>query len=304
MGDLFLYYGNGKRLVGAVYSVFGDESHDESCCRVFAVGGVLGSDEDWNSLKAAWEARTGGRVFHAADCETDHGDYADFDHKQNLKLYAELTRLLAGSRLLGFGAAISLEHHKEIFPDALDNQPYYLCFRVVIANFAARAAVLIPQDKVRFVFDRNPETEYNAGRLYDYMANLPEWRFREYLADEISFATRKNIGIQAADLVARETMKHLDNQLGPKPRDPRKSMLSLANTKRFHFDFFLKKYFEELKGKASTMDRLSMTQYNAWREALNLPDTFDARIRYNVYLDDLGRKAEAPLSLGPFPDFF
>jgi hypothetical protein len=304
--DLFLYYGQGKRLVGAVYSVFGDESHDENCSRVFAVGGVLGSTEDWNSLKTAWEERTGGRVFHAADCETDFGDFAGADHQENQRLYADLTKLLVGSRLMGFGAAISLEDHKNIFPDALDNQPYFLCFRWVIAHFTAIVAALVPQDKVKYTFDRNPETAYSSSRLYDYMAALPEWRFREYLADEVSFDTRKNIGIQAADLVARETMKHLDNQIGPVPREIRRSMRALGESRRFHFDFFRKGYLEALRRNAAEMNcpGYSISEYHEWRERLRLPDTVEVRMRYHIHLDDLDRKAGVALDLGPVPRFF
>ena len=41
--------------------------------------------------------------------------------------------------------------------------------------------------------------------------------------DEIGFATKKTIGIQAADLITREAMKVLDNRIGPVRRLSRTS---------------------------------------------------------------------------------
>jgi hypothetical protein len=70
-------------VVAIVLSVFGDESADETKQRVFAVAGVVGNEDQWAALEAAWIARTGGIPFHAKDCESDQGDYADKDHQEN-----------------------------------------------------------------------------------------------------------------------------------------------------------------------------------------------------------------------------
>lgn len=78
-------------------------------------------------------------------------------------------------------------------------------------------------------------------KLGQVMVHQPEWRFHPYMADEVSIASRKEVGIQAADLVAREAMKHLDNQIGPKQRLTRGSLRALEKTKRFGFISTLKK---------------------------------------------------------------
>ena len=56
-------------------SVFGDESSDEKKQRVFAVAGVIGSEEMWNAIEPRWVSRTGGIPFHANNCDSDQGDY-------------------------------------------------------------------------------------------------------------------------------------------------------------------------------------------------------------------------------------
>lgn len=61
-----------KRRV-AVVTVYGDESSDETHKRVYAVAGLFGSQEQWDALELKWLARTGGKIFHGADCESDTG---------------------------------------------------------------------------------------------------------------------------------------------------------------------------------------------------------------------------------------
>ena len=70
------------------------------------------------------------------------------------------------------------------------------------------------------------------------------------LFDEISFAcSKKQPRIQIGDLLARETMKHLDNIIGPKQRITRKSMTALQETEHFGFNFYMREYFEDLRRK-------------------------------------------------------
>ena len=57
-------------------SAFGDESFDEGKQRVFAVAALFGNQQTWDALELKWIARTGGVVFHAAECESDMGDFA------------------------------------------------------------------------------------------------------------------------------------------------------------------------------------------------------------------------------------
>ena len=48
--------------------------------------------------------------------------------------YADLTKALAGSKLLGFGSAMDLAGYLEFFGDAPADIPYYRCFRDVVCQ--------------------------------------------------------------------------------------------------------------------------------------------------------------------------
>src|SRR5438270_628999 len=83
-------------------SIFGDESADAHKQRVFAVSGLIGTDIQWDQLKAQWSERIGNVIFHATDCESDKGDFKDRPHQENLKLYEDLTKILVASEIRGY----------------------------------------------------------------------------------------------------------------------------------------------------------------------------------------------------------
>lgn len=227
-------------------AVFGDESHDESNQRVFAVAALFGSEDQWSALEAQWRARVGDRIFHAAACDSDAGEFATATHAENKALYKDLTQILSNSRIIGFGSAIDLAGWREFFPGVPEDIPYYRCFRNVVVQCGKWVQMAIPRGPVKFTFDSRRESNYNAGVLYDYLVNLPEWKDAEDF-DEISFGSRKSIGIQAADLYTREVMKHLDNMIGPVRRPMRRSMEALQNVHRFGGDFFMREHFQDFR---------------------------------------------------------
>jgi len=210
-----------KRLVIAMLSIFGDESSDEKEQRTYTVSGIAGTQEDWDKLAPLWKERTGGIPFHGAECEAGKGPYKKMEKRDRLQLYADLVKILSRSRLMGFAATIDLQGFKSCFPHILPSEPYHLCFRKVLTYFAFMGYILIPQEKVRFTFDLNSKIQYSTVKLFEWVKGISEkeWKY-SITVDEIAFASRKDeagIGIQAADIIAREAMKHYDNFFaGPK----------------------------------------------------------------------------------------
>jgi hypothetical protein len=249
--------------------VYGDESMDETKQRVCAVAGIIGTEDQWKALEWKWTRRTNGVSFHGNDCDSDHGDYITRPHWENKGLYRELTTLLANSGLAGYGQAIDLVAKNAVFPESED-LAYYTAFqRVVIAmkSFAQHAG-----DIAEMTFDMRLESEHNAGFLYGAIRdNEPDWA--RYLASKISFEFAKdNPRIQIADLLAREAMKALDNQIGPKKRPTRKSWQALLNTGRFVVFGFSTEWFEDLKRKMPEFEQkadMNREMYIEWLRQRN-----------------------------------
>jgi hypothetical protein len=271
--------------------IFGDESADETQQRTFAVSGLIAAPGIWESFQQRWLERTGGKVFHAADCEGDHRDFGITpvnSHADNLRLYADLVQILAHSGVRGYAASLDVGAWMEAFPGAPKDFGYYKCLTEVMKHFA-----YTPEyhdgTELEFTLDRRQESEHNAGLLYQYFAILPEWKERNvFLGAKVSFDSRKNVRIQAADIIAREAMKYLDN-LDKRPM--RRSLRVLAELPGapFKFDFFGREYCFDTKAKWPQLENatgMCPENYLAWLKENKLTsDNWSNRFRYVNWLN-------------------
>ncbi len=137
--------------------------------------------------------------------------------------------MLAESELFGFATAMNIQDFVKGYPGSHPKEePYYLCFAEVAARCAGLGYVSVPAQQVDITFDQNFERDPSIADLYEYLGSLDDWPFHERLG-KTSFANyRKESGIQVADLVAREVMKHMENtMLASRERWSRHSFVKL-----------------------------------------------------------------------------
>jgi hypothetical protein len=263
--------------------IYGDESHDSSKQRVFVVAGLLGDAGQWASLKESWTERTGGTTFHAADCESGYGDYRNAAADDRGRLHLDLTRILANSGTIGWGLGIDLAGCRRAFPDMLPAQIYCSGFLRTLDFLLNKAHSRTPPQPVEIVFDRHPETKHNFGLLFQYASEEGEWKKQGSLPANVKFATRAEIGIQAADLWAREMMKFLDGNLFSKDYVPRPQWTTLMSTRRFGGDLQLTEYFDDMKRKMPALEAqtgMSSAEYVVWLQKKRRHDNQSNRIAY------------------------
>jgi hypothetical protein len=275
-----------------VLSAFGDESADETGQRVFAVAVVIGSEDAWRPAESAWVARTGGAIFHATDCESEFANDPDRSkHPTNQELYKDLTNIIASSYLFGGGMVLDLMAYREYFPGVPDDTAYYKCFTDVIRWTAEAAARFPVPEPIEYTFDCRLKSAYNSGVLYDMLVNMPEWKANIFMRHKLSFAGNKNPRIQMADLVARETMKWLDNEIGPRKRPLRKSMAALAASNGFFFEKMDREYCARWRDQMpNLMAQVGFTEqaYAEWLGSHGLDDNITNRLRYLAWLQNKG----------------
>jgi hypothetical protein len=122
---------------------------------------------------------------------------------------------------------------------------------------------------------------------------MADWDCSSFLCKKLSIAARSAIGIQAADLYAREVMKHLDNLVGPVKRPMRRSFQALRETNRFGCDFHVREYFQDFRNKFDELALkvgMSREQYREWLEKYDQADSISSR---HSYLIDLDRRSTA-----------
>lgn len=233
---------------------YGDDSADEKRERVCSVASVVGSWPAWRLLEREWLIRTNGIPFHATDCETNHGVYRNNSNAENKALYKDLATMVANSHLYGVGIAIDLKAMNDVFPGA-EEISYYRAF-LEIMQVMTRAAKE-GGEIADITFDMRLDTVPNLAMLYGSVReNEPDWS--PYLADELHFAySRNQPRLQVADLIAYETMKALDNVVGPVKRPRRQSMKVLEESDRFWTKAYSVDWFNGLKSQYSEVEKLA-----------------------------------------------
>jgi hypothetical protein len=263
--------------------VYGDESMDETCQRVCAVAGIVGTEEQWAALQAKWIERNGGIPFHANQCESDQGAYRDNTHQENQALYKDLITLLADSGLQGYASSVDLVAQSKAFPKAanISQHTYYKVFIDVLEAMVFFAENVT--DVAELTFDNRVQSNHNAALIYASLReSRPSWK--EHLASKILFGSSEdNARIQVADLFAREAMKALDNVVGPIKRPIRKSWEALRDTQRFVVDSWGEDYFRDLlpdlKGAGERWG-IRPSEYRAWLAETNRNHSMTAYVEY------------------------
>lgn len=282
-----------------MYTVFGDESHDPTRKKVFAVSGVLATQEEWDEFEVKWLERTNGQVIHSADLQGGYGDFKNIPHEVREKLYRDLIGIIADSTLIGFGIVTDIEAYKTVYTDAPDYAPYVHCFRRVIEYFAELGGRLIPQDKINFRFHVNTRMEQTASNLFYEYRKRTDWEHGVYLND-IGFISSETVGIQVADLYARELMKFGDRNFD-KPKDEtfimsfRKSFKVLADTGKFGGDFFGREYWDDYKKHFPEIIKtagFSEHDLAVWLSDNRLADNGPNRTRFFAHINEIDRQQE------------
>jgi hypothetical protein len=216
---------------------YGDESADDTNSRVFSVAGVIGTEDEWAEAMRLWLRRTRGLPFHANKCESQFAKTDREKHEGNLKLYRDLTVILAESHLVGIAVSLDIKSRDECLPGIPKDFGYYKCLTDVLVNLgqitrAFNADPNEPEDaKVEFTFASRVESDGTAGTIYRMFRTLPEWADTSIFDAKVSFeAATKEPRLEVADLLAREAMKEVDRKLTQSARPQRRSFQALDNT--------------------------------------------------------------------------
>jgi hypothetical protein len=251
--------------------MYGDESADETKSRAFAVAGVVGSDDEWAPAIRAWLRRTRGLPFHANHCESEFAHHPDTQkHKDNLKLYKDLTTILVESDLAGFAVALDLESHRAMFPEVERDFAYFKALADLIGS-SAGTAKRINEDRtldwdvrLEYTFDSRLESDGTASILYTMLSNEPEWAGTGIFDTGIKFEGGDEPRLEMADLLARESMKELDRKITNSTRPMRRSRQALEHSGKFKFLERRRDYWERLRAVVQKDGAAVIADFARW----------------------------------------
>ncbi len=173
---------------------------------------------------------------------------------------------------------------KSYLSDAIEDAPYYHCFMHVVMGLAERGYLSNPRKKVQFNFDKNLRRRHNSILMLECLSEWPGCEYGQYIdAGDIRFLSHEHIEIQAACLLAHDTMKHLDNILLAEGLPTRKSLNRLLKTNRFLCHIYNKEYFEDISKIIDSYDNNNTSwrdDYPQWLLERRLDDNNSNRIGY------------------------
>lgn len=200
----------GVRQYAMILEAYFDDSSDEKHEKYVAYGGLIGSAEQWDAQLMGWGAVTKGlkEPFRSTDCETAHGQFEGVDKPERVVRMALAVGALHATELRGFASIIPVGLYREVFPQSEPDDPSLLTLRQTIMNMAYIADGL--HTDVQIWFEKGSQ-DAAINRVFDSIAEYSTWKPTERLR-AITFDTKRSAHLQAADLVAREAFKHIDNR--------------------------------------------------------------------------------------------
>jgi hypothetical protein len=188
-----------------------DDSSDPLRQEYFLAGGLLADEERWIDFESAWKKATEHleQPFRSTDCECQHGQFADWNKSDCDALMAQLVGLLDEHRIGGFASVIPVPDFQAVFPQLDKLAPYLLAVEHTFLNMAHIAAKT--DEEIHVWFEQGTAPDADIMRIYKRLKNLECWEHRRRITN-ISFADKRMPQLQAADLVAREALKHMQNR--------------------------------------------------------------------------------------------
>jgi hypothetical protein len=224
-----------KRFMAVLTFKF-DESYKDK--RTLVVAGWFADDKQWRRLESRWQKAIAfenqslppeHRIsrYHAAEMNAGQGPWKGWDTHRKNRLTRKLLGILSTGRMTAASVGINLGVFDEVFPRR--NPPdysvaYIMCMGTLLLSIAD-AAKKEPDDvRIALVHDHGPWDQY-ALASYNQWIDDDSWECRDRFVGIIPLTWKQDVGLQAADLIAYESMRAIDNQLW-KPGAPMRYGLS------------------------------------------------------------------------------
>lgn len=236
-----------------VLKFFCDESYN---AKVFTFAGFMASDVEWGKLQRKWKQRVkkaGVSRFHAANINGYTEEFAGWTPARSKDFVVPLLNIIKHRLMAGFSFAMLLEDYEQYtspIAKAKLGSPYLCCFKHCITMAAQAMNSMPPEDKFAVILDRHAEEKEARDLFYKIKddSNVP---YRHRLATCVPGGWEEYTPLQAADMIAYDTFKLLDDTHFRGKTEWRKSLKALYESKRtrLHGKYFDKECFLSIQGK-------------------------------------------------------
>jgi hypothetical protein len=217
-----------RERVLSMIKFLGDETGTDKkpTTRISAIGGLVGTEKAWGKFDTAWNKVLKAEdipFFHAVQCEKGTGEFYGLDVAKRGHFMDRLLEVILNAQLqpCAYGVvvphfnAMSLEfraHYTDGHPDV----PYYVCLHYTFVEGSHTADSFLKDEQVYFLFEQQDEFEASAKESFAAFKQNSAWPNSARLGGEPIFVKNEEApkypGLQAADLLAYEMYRHLDNR--------------------------------------------------------------------------------------------
>lgn len=209
----------------SLLTVYCDESGTDARNRVACVAGYIGQVVQWARFKRDWEkvlhkAPYGVELMHRADLETWHGEFTEergWNPNRRKAFLRELHPIIKSRTKVAIGSAVIKKDWEEVMPYWLKRGMggvYGWCAHecVVAARVWCARPIRNYRHPINWVFEKGAEGQSQVALMFTELDRDPLLS-KEYRIGNWSFACKDVVPLQAADTLAYEIFKQVENQV-------------------------------------------------------------------------------------------
>lgn len=230
-----------------MFKAYVDESGIHSTAKIFVLAGYLAAQKEWKRFEKKWQDVLDNyeiKVFHASDCNSNTGEFARFDGKQEEKnqfVKELLTTISDRSRIIPINVGVVVRD----FPDpehgrvlARGGHPYYVCMKAFMSTVTLVMRRFPAHERVALIFDRQDQFDQRAHETFDGILS-ETWEGRERFKT-LEFGSRQdNIPLQAADSLAFDSYREFLRRRDDPDRPARRSYALLTKNRAMSSEWVL-----------------------------------------------------------------
>ena len=243
----FPYDTGGRGWVLVLKGYFDESFHGKNDQRIAAVAGYITTEKRWNQFARNWRDLVlrpfGLKTFHMADCEAGRGEFAGWAKDRRDTLMKIAIPIIRTWTLFGSGSAVVVKDYEELtHGHSKQGHPYLqssyaFCFWSVMHWLLRDAKSYRSRvQPIALYFDRKERVAGQTKRYFD--AFCRDMDKEERLVSLVYADDAQVVQLQAADVLAYETGKHLLNRLYDPKRPMRKSLEVLLAKKNLSVGYF------------------------------------------------------------------
>jgi hypothetical protein len=206
----------GHKIVAVLQFKF-DESYNH---RFMAVGGWIGTEQEWKRLESAWQKRIDFENahnsadqqierFHASPLNARDNEFEHWTQEMSIAFSKKLVGIIGKRRLGAICIASDIDALKKVFPDGPENRrerAYVLCIKWMMIEITRIMQDYFPNEQVLLIHDHG-DWDIAALNAYNQMIDDSRWENRKFFAGVVPLTGKQSVGLQAADLIAYEIFK-------------------------------------------------------------------------------------------------